>query len=266
MDTPGLRCIEDGPVVRLTLDRPETLNSLTFGLYRVLTDTFIALRGREDVRCVVISGSGRAFCSGGDVNDIIGELLKRDAAGLLEFTRLTCELVRAMRALPAPIVASLNGTVAGAGAAIALASDFRVAADTARIAFLFVKVGLAGADMGAAWLLPRLVGLGRATELLMLGDFVEPAEALRIGLYNRVVPKDELPAATDALVARLVRGPRRGLAQTKDALNREQHMDVFTALEHEARVQAELMTEPDFREGFEAFVERRPARFTGAPS
>jgi enoyl-CoA hydratase/carnithine racemase len=265
MENPGLRYAEDGPVVTLTLDRPETLNSLTFGLYRSLTDIFLGLRSRDDVRAVVVTGSGRAFCSGGDVNDIIGELLKRDAAGLLAFTRLTCDLVRAMRALGVPIVASLNGTVAGAGAAIALASDFRVAAESARIAFLFVKVGLAGADMGAAFLLPRLVGLGRATELLMLGDFVEPAEALRLGLYNRVVPRAELESATAALVARLVRGPRRGLALTKDALNREQDMDVFAALDHEARVQAELMTEPDFREGFEAFVQRRPARFTGAP-
>lgn len=263
--TPGLRCSEDGPVVTLTLDRPDTLNSLTFEIYRELTDTFVRLRGRSDVRCVVITGTGRAFCSGGDVKDIIGELLHRNAAGLHEFTRLTGDLIRAMRALPAPVVTALNGTVAGAGAAIALASDFRVAAESARIAFLFVKVGLSGADMGAAHLLPRLVGLGRATELLMLGDFVEPDEALRIGLYHRVVPREKLAETTAALVARLVRGPRRGLALTKDALNREMHMDVFDALAHEARVQAELMAEPDFREGFLAFMQRRPPRFEGAP-
>ena len=145
---------------------------------------------------MVLTGTGRAFCTGGDVNDIIGELLHRDRAGLLEFTRLTCDLVRAMRALPQPIVASLNGTVAGAGAAIALASDLRVAAENAKIAFLFVKVGLAGADMGAAYLLPRIVGLGRATELLMTGEFIDAAEALRIGLYNRVVPADRLAEET----------------------------------------------------------------------
>jgi len=162
-------------------------------------------------------------------------------------------------------VASLNGTVAGAGAAIALASDFRVAADTARIAFLFVKVGLAGADMGAAHLLPRLVGLGRATELLMTGDFLDADEALRIGLYNRVVPVDQLPAATAALVDRLVRGPAAGLAATKAALEAEMHMDLESALQAEARIQAALMLGPDFKEGFAAFQERRPPRFEGAP-
>ena len=175
-------------MVTLRLDRPEAMNALTFDVYRELTDTFRALAGRGDVRVVVLTGTGRAFCTGGDVREIIGALLGRDEKALLEFTRLTCDLIRAMRALPRPIVASLNGTVAGAGAAIALASDFRVAADTAKIAFLFVKVGLSGADMGAAHLLPRVVGLGRATELLMTGDFIDAAEALRIGLYNRVVP------------------------------------------------------------------------------
>jgi enoyl-CoA hydratase/carnithine racemase len=199
------------------------------------------------------------------VNDVIGELLHRDRAGLLEFTRLTCDLIRAMRALPRPIVASLNGTVAGAGAAIALASDLRVAADTARIAFLFVKVGLSGADMGAAHLLPRLVGLGRAAELLMTGDFVDAAEALRIGLYNRVVPPERLEEETAAVAERLVRGPVAGLAATKEALNQEMHMELEAALDHEAAVQAELMTRPDFREGFEAFLARRPPRFEGAP-
>jgi enoyl-CoA hydratase/carnithine racemase len=265
MNVPGLRYSEDGAVATLTLDRPETLNSLTFEIYRELTARVRALGERPDVRCLVITGTGRAFCSGGDVKDIIGELLHRNPEGLLEFTRLTCDLVRALRSLPTPVVASLNGTVAGAGAAIALASDFRIAADSARIAFLFVKVGLAGADMGAAHLLPRLVGLGRATELLMLGDFVEPDEALRIGLYNRVVPRERLADETATLVARLVRGPRRGLAMTKDALDRELHMDVFEALDNEARVQAGLMAEPDFREGFEAFMQRRPPRFEGAP-
>lgn len=265
MNVPGLRYEEDGTVATVTLDRPETLNSLTFEIYRELTALLRGLAQRPDLRCLVITGTGRAFCSGGDVKDIIGELLHRNPDGLLEFTRLTCDLVRALRALPVPVVASLNGTVAGAGAAIALASDFRIAADSARIAFLFVKVGLAGADMGAAHLLPRVVGLGRATELLMLGDFVEPDEALRIGLYNRVVPRERLAEETAALVARLVRGPRRGLALTKDALNRELHMDVFEALDHEARVQAGLMSEPDFREGFEAFMQRRAPRFEGAP-
>jgi len=256
---------ETGPVVQMTLNRPDTLNSLTFEVYRELTDTFRTLAGRKDVRAVVLTGKGRAFCTGGDVKDIIGGLLHRDRKGLLEFTRLTCDLVRAMRALPQPIVASLNGTVAGAGAAIALASDFRVAADTAKIAFLFVKVGLAGADMGAAYLLPRVVGLGRATELLMTGEFVDAAEAHRIGLYHRVAPAERLAEETRALVDKLVKGPAAGLAATKDALNREMSMDLGAALDHEAAVQAELMTGPDFREGFAAFMARRPPRFEGAP-
>jgi enoyl-CoA hydratase/carnithine racemase len=261
----SFRYEEAGGVATITLDRPQALNALTFEVYRELTDAFRALGSRPGVRVVVLTGAGSAFCTGGDVKEIIGELLHRDPAGLLEFTRLTCDLVRAMRALPRPIVASLNGTVAGAGAAIAVASDLRVAADTARIAFLFVKVGLAGADMGCAHLLPRIVGLGRATELLMTGAFLEAGEAHRIGLYNRVVPPARLHEETAALAAALARGPAAGLAATKDALNRELHLDLEAALGHEAQVQAELMSEPDFREGFAAFMEKRRPRFRGAP-
>jgi enoyl-CoA hydratase/carnithine racemase len=256
---------ENGAVATVRLNRPETLNALTFEVYGELTETFRALASRRDIRAVVLTGTGRAFCTGGDVKDIIGDLLHRDAAGLHAFTRLTCDLVRAMRALPRPIVASLNGTVAGAGAILAMASDLRVAADTARIAFLFVKVGLAGADMGACHLLPRLVGLGRATELLMTGAFIDAQEAHRIGLYNRVVPAADLPSAAAALALALARGPAAGLAATKDALEIEATMDLEQALDHEARVQAELMTRPDFREGFAAFVAKRPPRFEGAP-
>jgi enoyl-CoA hydratase/carnithine racemase len=261
----SFRYEETGTVARITLDRPEKLNALTFEVYRELTGLFRELAARRELRAVVLTGSGRAFCTGGDVDEIIGELLRYDRDQLLGFTRLTCDLVRAMRALPRPIVASLNGTVAGAGAAIALASDFRVAADSAKIAFLFVKVGLAGADMGSAFLLPRLVGLGRATELLMLGDFIEAPEAQRIGLYHRVVERERLEAETEALVGRLVRGPLDGLAETKRALNRELSLDLEAALEHEARIQAALMLGPDFREGFDAFVQRRAPRFAGAP-
>src|SRR4029434_5984496 len=173
-------------------DRPERLNALTFDVYRELTDTFASLRENEQVRVVVITGTGRAFCSGGDVNEIIGELFSRDMEGLLECTRMTCELVHNIRTLPKPVIASLNGTTAGAGACIALASDVRIATAEARIAFLFVKVGLSGADMGAAFLLPRVIGLAKATELLLTGDFISAAEAERIGLYNRVVPGDQL--------------------------------------------------------------------------
>jgi enoyl-CoA hydratase/carnithine racemase len=261
----SFRYAEADGVATLTLDRPEQMNALTFEVYRELTDTFRALASRTAVRAVVITGQGRAFCTGGDVREIIGPLLEQGASALLEFTRMTCDLVRAMRALPAPIVAALNGTTAGAGAAIAVASDLRVAADTARIAFLFVRVGLAGADMGCAQLLPRIVGLGRATELLMTGAFVDAAEAHRIGLYNRVVPAADLAAAAAALAAELARGPQAGLAATKDALQREATMDLEGALDHEARVQADLMTAPDFREGFAAFVGKRAPRFEGAP-
>jgi enoyl-CoA hydratase/carnithine racemase len=262
----SFRYAEQDGVATLRLDRPESLNALTFEVYEELRDTFRALGGREAVRAVVLTGTGRAFCTGGDVKDIIGELLHRDAEGLRRFTDLTCDVIRAMRELPRPVVASLNGTVAGAGAVLALASDLRVAADTARIAFLFVKVGLSGADMGAAHLLPRVVGLGRATELLMTGDFIDAAEAHRIGLYNRVVPPDRLEAETALLVDRLVRGPAEGLAATKDALNRELHMDLPAALAEESRIQAELMRRPDFHEGFAAFMERRPPRFRGGPA
>jgi enoyl-CoA hydratase/carnithine racemase len=261
----SFRFEQAGPVATLRLDRPQAMNALTFDVYRELTDTFRALSDRADVRAVVLTGTGRAFCTGGDVREIIGALLGRDEKALLDFTTLTCDLIRAMRALPRPIVASLNGTVAGAGAALALASDLRVAADTARIAFLFVKVGLSGADMGAAHLLPRAVGLGRATELLMTGDFIEADEALRIGLYNRVVPAGELTAATAVLVDRLVRAPAAGLAATKAALESEMDMDLESALQAEARLQARLMRGADFREGFAAFQERRPPRFEGAP-
>jgi enoyl-CoA hydratase/carnithine racemase len=256
---------ESGAVATLCLRRPETMNSLTFEVYRELTATFETLATQASVRAVVLTGEGRAFCTGGDVKEIIGELLHRDRRELFEFTRLTCDLIRAMRALPKPIVAALNGTTAGAGAAMALAADLRVAADTARIAFLFVKVGLAGADMGVTNLLPRVVGLGRASELLMTGSFIDAAEALRIGLYNRVVPADRLPGETAALTASLVRGPAAGLAATKAALNAEMHMDLGAALDYEARVQAELMTQADFREGFDAFTAKRPPRFEGAP-
>jgi enoyl-CoA hydratase/carnithine racemase len=261
----SFRYAEADGVATITLDRPQQMNALTFEVYRELTDTFRALATRPSVRAVVITGEGRAFCTGGDVREIIGPLLERDAAALLAFTRMTCDLIRAMRALPAPIVAALNGTTAGAGAAIAVASDLRVAADTAKIAFLFVKVGLAGADMGCAQLLPRIVGLGRAAELLMTGAFVDAAEAHRIGLYNRVVPAAELPAAAAALARELARGPAAGLAATKDALEREATMTLEAALDHEARVQAGLMGGPDFHEGFAAFVAKRPPRFEGAP-
>jgi enoyl-CoA hydratase/carnithine racemase len=261
----SFRYQEQQGVATLTLSRPGRLNALTFEVYRELIEAFRALQAREAVRAVVITGSGDAFCSGGDVVEIIGPLLQQDPEAQLQFTRMTCELVRAMRGLHKPVVAALNGTAAGAGAAIALAADLRLAAEQARIAFLFVKVGLAGADMGVAFLLPRIVGLGRATQLLLTGEFVDAAEAHRIGLYNQVLPKAELAAAARETALRLARGPAEALAATKRALSRELDMDLDRALDEEARVQAELMGRPDFREGHAAFVARRPARFRGAP-
>jgi enoyl-CoA hydratase/carnithine racemase len=252
--------VSDG-VATLTLNRPERLNALTFDVYRELTETFRALRDEDSVRVVVITGSGRGFCSGGDVHDIIGELFSRDMEGLLEFTRMTCELIRNMRQLPKPIIASLNGTSAGAGACIALASDLRIASDTAKIAFLFVKVGLSGADMGAAFLLPRVVGLSKATELLYSGDFISAAEAERIGLYNRVVKAEELDSATSEWASRLASGPAFAIAKTKELLNRELHMNLDSALECEAQAQAICMQHPDYREAYEAFVAKRKPEF-----
>jgi enoyl-CoA hydratase/carnithine racemase len=248
-------------VATITLNRPERLNALTFEVYRELTDIFVALRSETDVRAVIITGAGRAFCSGGDVHDIIGELFKRDMEGLLEFTRMTCELVRNIRALRKPVIASLNGTTAGAGACIALASDIRIAAEEAKIAFLFVKVGLSGADMGAAYLLPRVVGLAKATELLYTGDFISAREAERLGLYNRVVPGEQLAATTREFAERLAQGPAFALAKTKELLDREAHMSLEAALECEAQAQAICMQHPDYREAYEAFVNKRKPSF-----
>ena len=252
--------LADG-VATITLDRPDVLNALTFEVYAELRDLFVTLQTLDAVRVVVVTGAGRAFCTGGDVKDIIGALFARDMAGLLEFTRMTCDLIKNMRTLRKPIIASLNGTVAGAGAVIALASDLRIAAESAKIAFLFTKVGLSGADMGAAWMLPRVVGTAKATEILMTGDFVSATEAERLGLYNRVVPAEELAGATAAMARKLAQGPAFGLAMTKEMINREASMDFLTALEAEAQAQTLCMIHPDFREAYEAFVGKRPAAF-----
>ncbi len=251
----------DSGIATLTLDRPERLNALTFEVYDELRNTFRALHDDEDVRVVVLTGSGRGFCSGGDVEDIIGRLFERDMRGLLEFTRMTCDLVLAIRRCRKPVVAALNGTVAGAGAVIATACDLRVAAENAKIAYLFTRVGLSGADMGAAWMLPRIVGLAKATELLMTGDFISADEAHRIGLYNRVVPEGKSLEEATALANKLARGPSFALEITKDSLNREASMDLAGALEAEAQIQAALMLHPDFRESYDAFVEKREPRF-----
>ena len=248
-------------VARITLNRPERLNALTFEVYDELRNTFRALDTEPEVRAIVITGAGRGFCTGGDVEDIIGALFERDFEGLLDFTRMTCDLILAIRQCRQPVVGALNGTVAGAGAVIATACDVRIAAESARIAYLFTRVGLSGADMGAAWLLPRIVGLGRATELLMSGAFIDAGEAHRIGLYNRVVPDGEVVAAATAFAVELARGPSLALHVTKEALNREAHMEMEDALEAEARAQAMCMLNPNFREAYEAFVEKRRPRF-----
>ena len=264
MFDPGSFLYEHDPdtgVGTITLNRPERLNALTFEVYDELRRAFDALSDDGDVRVVVITGAGKGFCSGGDVEDIIGALFERDMRGLLEFTRMTCNLILSMRRCRKPVIGALNGTVAGAGAVIATACDIRVAAESAKIAYLFTRVGLSGADMGAAWMLPRIVGLAKASELLMTGDFISAEEAHRIGLYNRVAADgDALEAATE-LAAQLAKGPSFALEITKDALNREAHMDLAGALEAEAQIQAALMLHPDFRESYEAFKDKRDPRF-----
>ena len=252
---------EDTGVATITLNRPDRLNALTFQVYDELRRAFRAIHDDEAVRVVVLTGQGRGFCTGGDVEDIIGRLFERDMRGLLEFTRMTCDLILAMRRCRKPIIGALNGTVAGAGAVIATACDMRIGAEGAKVAYLFTRVGLSGADMGAAWMLPRIVGLGKASELLMTGDFIGADEAHRIGLYNRVVPLEELADSARELAEKLARGPSFALEITKDSLNREASMDLAGALEAEAQIQAALMLHPDFRESYEAFVEKRDPNF-----
>ena len=251
----------DTSVATITLSRPDRLNALTFEVYGELLETFHALDTEPEVRAIIITGAGRAFCSGGDVEDIIGALFQRDYDGLLEFTRMTCNLILAIRECRRPVIAALNGTVAGAGAVIAAACDIRIASETAKIAYLFTKVGLSGADMGASWLLPRIVGFGHASELLMTGDFIDAREAQRIGLYNRVVPPEEVLGEARAIAEKLAAGPSYALAVTKLALNAEASQDLATALAAEAEAQAVCMEDPNFREAYEAFVAKREPLF-----
>lgn len=254
--------VSDG-VATLAFDRPEVLNALTFEIYADLRDLLVELPQRDDVRVLVLTGKGRGFCSGGDVHAIIGELQGADAARLLEFTRMTGSVVQRMRECPLPIIASINGVAAGAGAVIALAADFRLMARSASFAFLFTRVGLAGADMGAAYLLPRFVGIGKATELLMLGDKVPAEEALGAGLANEVVEDDELTARTRALARRLADGPGLAYSATKLLLTRELDMGLSDAIELEASTQALLMNSNDHAEFYRAFTEGRDPKWTG---
>jgi enoyl-CoA hydratase/carnithine racemase len=250
-------------VATIRLSRPERLNALTFTVYRELTDCFFDLRSRDDVASVVITGEGKGFCAGGDVNEIIGVLLEKDMADVLAFTRMTGELIQNMRELEKPIVSGVNGMAAGAGAVIALASDFRVFAEEASIAFLFVKVGLTGADMGAGFLLPRVVGTARATEALMLGDSIGSERALEWGLANKVVPKAEVLSETTALAQRLADGPGLALRMTKRMINAEWTMDLASAIEAEAQAQALMLMGEDHREFYEAWTGKRKPTFKG---
>ncbi|MBB1158778.1 enoyl-CoA hydratase family protein [Amycolatopsis dendrobii] len=254
--------VDDG-VATVTFDRPEKLNALTFDVYADLRDLVAELPHRGDVRVLVLTGKGRGFCSGGDVEEIIGELQKMDTAELLEFTRMTGAVVKAMRETPIPIIAAVNGVAAGAGSVLALASDFRLLAESAKFAFLFTKVGLAGADMGSAYLLPRLVGLGRATELLMLGDKLPAARAEAIGLANRVVPDAELAGEAAALARRLADGPALAYSTTKVLLTRELDSDLGSSIELEAITQALLMTAKDHKEFYAAWAAGRSPQWTG---
>ncbi|HEY7659273.1 MAG TPA: enoyl-CoA hydratase family protein [Actinomycetota bacterium] len=250
-------------VATVTLDRPAKLNALTFGAYADLRDLLAEMPHRDDVRVLVITGSGRGFCSGGDVDEIIGELREADQRTLLDFTRMTGAVVKAMRECPLPIVAAVNGVAAGAGAVIALAADLRVLARSARFAFLFTRVGLAGADMGSAYLLPRIVGLGRATELLMLGEDVASERALEIGLATRVVEDGDLPGAATDIATRLASGPSFAYATTKVLITQEQDMGLAGAIELEAVAQALLLRSEDHAEFFAAFKEGRDPAWTG---
>jgi enoyl-CoA hydratase/carnithine racemase len=254
--------VADG-VATITFSRPDKLNALTFNVYADLRDVLAELPHRGDVRVVVIAGQGRGFCSGGDVEEIIGELQKMQAAQLLEFTRMTGAVVKALRECPLPVIASINGVAAGAGSVIALASDFRLLASSASFAFLFTKVGLAGADMGSAYLLPRLVGLGRATELLVLGDKVPAERADAIGLATSVVPDAELASATSALARRLADGPALAYSTTKVLLTRELDMDLGSSIELEAMTQALLMKSDDHAEFYNAWVAGRRPQWSG---
>ena len=250
-------------VATITLNRPAKLGALTFETYADLRDLLAELPQRGDAKALVITGTGRGFCSGGDVEEIIGALQKLEPAGLLEFTRMTGAVVKALRECPLPVIAAVNGIAAGAGSVIALAADFRLLAESASFAFLFTRVGLAGADMGSAYLLPRVVGLGRATELLILGDKVSAERALQIGLATEVVPDAELADRARALARRIADGPAFAYSTTKVLLTRELDMDLGSAIELEAITQALLMKSDDHREFYSAWSEGRAPAWKG---
>ncbi|MGP3977782.1 enoyl-CoA hydratase family protein [Streptomyces sp. 8N114] len=258
-----LRVGEEDGVTTVTLARPEKLNALTFEAYADLRDLLAELSHRGRTRALVLAGEGRGFCSGGDVDEIIGATLGMDTARLLDFNRMTGQVVRALREAPFPVVAAVHGAAAGAGAVLALAADFRVADPTARFAFLFTKVGLSGGDMGAAYLLPRVVGLGHATRILMLGEPVRAPEAERIGLLSQLVEEGGTAQAAYALARRLADGPALAHAQTKALLTAELDLPLSGAVELDAATQALLMHGEDYKEFHAAFTEKRPPAWRG---
>jgi len=253
-------------IATITLDRPNRLNALTFEIYQELADTFERLDREPDVRAIVITGRGRGFCSGGDQDDIIKQLLGKDTPALLAFTRATGRLIEAMRACRRPIVGAINGIAVGAGAVIACACDFRIASATAKFGFIFPKVGLCGADMGITYLLPRIVGLGHASELLFFGDVIDAEHAARIGLVNRVVADGETAQKlAHEWATRLAAGPAFAHAMTKQMIESEHTMALGEAIEAEAQAQALCMQHPDFAEAHAAFKASRPPKFQGSP-
>ena len=253
----------DAPVATITLARPEKKNPLTFESYDELTDTFRRLAATPEVRAVVLTGEGGNFCSGGDVFEIIGPLTEMTMPELLAFTRMTGDLVKAMRAAPQIVVAAVDGVAAGAGAILAMAADLRLATPRAKTAFLFTRVGLAGCDMGACAILPRIIGQGRAAELLYTGRSMSAEEGLAWGFYNRLVDPEALLDEARALARRLAEGPMFAHAMTKRQLDQEWAMSIETAIEAEAQAQAICMQTQDFRRAFEAFAAREKPVFKG---
>ena len=254
----------EGKVATVTLNRPERKNPLTFESYAELRDLFRALVQDAEVKVVVVAGAGGNFCSGGDVFEIIEPLTRRDMPGLLEFTRMTGDLVRAMRACPQPIVAAVDGVCAGAGAILAMASDLRIGTERTRVAFLFNRVGLAGCDMGACAILPRLIGQGRASELLYTGRAMTGAEGAAWGFFNRLATPEQVVAEAAALAAEIAAGPSFANGITKAMLHQEWAMSVDQAIEAEAQAQAICMATGDFRRAFEAFAAKRKPVFEGS--
>jgi enoyl-CoA hydratase/carnithine racemase len=253
----------DGSVAIISLARPERKNPLTFDSYAELRDTFRGLAADEGIKAVVIASNGGHFSSGGDVHDIIGPLLARDMKGLLAFTRMTGDLVKAMRACPQPVIAAVDGVCVGAGAMIALSADLRIATPAARTAFLFARVGLAGCDMGACAMLPRVVGQGRAAELLLTGRTMSAEEGERWGFFNRVVASDVLESEATSLARSLAEGPTFAHMMTKTMLNQEWSMTLDQAIEAEAQAQAICMQTQDFKRAYDAFVAKQKPQFSG---